>query len=249
MKLKMISAMIAAAMALSASVLPVCAAETGSIDLIIGSVEADPGEEVTVSVTVENDTNGINSYILDLAVEGGITAVSAENGTAYESLELVSNLEELVFAGTNYTVAENIRASENGAVVFSVTFRIPVDAVPGTYDLTFEDTIIYDMNMQEVAHTHTIGSITVLGASSGVNLGDVDEDGDADATDAAHILVASAVVGAGGESGLTAQQEKNADVDQNGSFDSMDAAYVLQYAAAAGAGYSGTIEDFMASLA
>lgn len=252
MKHKMISAMIAAAMALSAAAVPAAAEGEEYIEWIIGEAEAQPGEDVAISVTVKNDVSGINSYILDMNAEGGITAVSAETGTAYEALSMASNLDSMIFAGTNYTVADNIKAAEDGAVVFTVIFHIPESAQPGVYNLTFDDLLVYDMNMNEVPYKKTAGTIKVLGQAApggtNVNLGDVDEDGDVDAADAANILVAAAAVGAGGESGLTEQQQKNADVNGNGGFDSTDAAYVLQYAAAAGAGYSGTINDFMASL-
>lgn len=251
MKHRMIPAMIAAAMALSAAAVPATAQEVNSINWTIGSAKAQPGEDVTIPVTVKNDVGGINSFILDMGFEDaecGITAVSAENGTAYEALSMTSNLESLIFAGTNYSVADNIKASADGAAVVNVIFHIPEDTKPGNYNLIFEGLDIYDMDMKSVVYTHTTGGITVLGSTSKGNLGDVDEDGDVDAADAANILVAAAAVGAGGESGLSEQQKKNADVNGNGGFDSTDAAYVLQYAAAAGAGYSGTINDFMASL-
>ncbi len=79
-------------------------------------------------------------------------------------------------------------------------------------------------------------------------LGDVNEDGDVDAADAANILVAAAAVGAGKDSGFTEQQKKAADVNGSGGFDSQDAANILQYAAAAGSGFKGSLEEFMKTL-
>ena len=79
-----------------------------------------------------------------------------------------------------------------------------------------------------------------------LRLGDVSADGIVNATDAAMILVAAAAVGAGGESGLTQEQERVAKVMGNESFSATDAAMILTYAAAAGADFKGTLEEFMA---
>ncbi len=255
MKHKTLAAILASAMVLSAAAAPVstAAAEDSDPVWIISDVEAQPGEDVMVTVSVEGDTNGINSYILEMDVEGELEAVSVEAGPAYEGLSMVSNLEAFTFAGTNYSIDENIKPSEDGAVVFSVIFHIPEAAEPGLYNLTFQDLIVYDMDMNQITVAHTTGSIKVLGVGGQPGgedgkLGDVNEDGDVDATDAAKILVAAAAVGAGGDSGFTETQAKNADVNGDGTFNSQDAANVLQYAAAAGSGFEGSLEDFIMTL-
>ncbi len=254
MKHKTLAAILASAMMLSAAAAPVgtAAAEDNTPEWIISTVEAKPGEDVVVTVSVKGDTNGINSFILDMEAEGGMKAVSAEAGPAYEGLSVISNLETLTFAGTNYSVAENIKPSEDGAVVFGVVFHVPEDAEPGLYNLTFQDLIIYDMDMKQITGAQTTGTIQVQGnVDPGVGdgmLGDVDEDGDVDAADAANILVAAAAVGAGKDSGFTEQQKKVADVNGSGGFDSQDAANILQYAAAAGSGFKGSLEEFMKTL-
>ncbi len=118
---------------------------------IIGTVEADPGETVTVPVTVTGDLNGINSYILDMGQDEGPNAADAAAGDAYAALDFIFNLENLTFGATNYTVDENVIAKD-GAVVFNVTFEVPADAAPGTiYDLVFEDLTVFDINMSELA--------------------------------------------------------------------------------------------------
>lgn len=78
-------------------------------------------------------------------------------------------------------------------------------------------------------------------------LGDVDGNGTADASDAAEILVAAALLGAGMDSGLTAEQELAADVNGSGDFTADDAATILFYAAAVGSGYPGTLEEFLSA--
>ena len=78
-------------------------------------------------------------------------------------------------------------------------------------------------------------------------IGDVNLDGMINAVDAAHILVASAEVGSGNESGLTAEQTALADVNEDGTFNAVDAAIILCYAAAVGSGYTGTLQEFQAA--
>ena len=75
-------------------------------------------------------------------------------------------------------------------------------------------------------------------------LGDVNGDGTVNASDAAQILITAADIGAGNDSGLTAEQEAVSDVNGDGRIDASDAAVVLIYAAAIGAGQDVKIEDF-----
>ncbi|MBQ9110426.1 MAG: hypothetical protein IJY06_03530 [Oscillospiraceae bacterium] len=79
-----------------------------------------------------------------------------------------------------------------------------------------------------------------------LRLGDVNADGRVDAMDAAAILTASAAVGSGSASGLTAEQEAVAKVLGGETFSATDAAMVLTYAAAVGADYEGTLEEYIA---
>ena len=63
--------------------------------------------------------------------------------------------------------------------------------------------------------------------------------------DTAQNLVASAAVGAGGASGLTAEQERDIDVDRDGDFDAADAAIILTYAAYSGTGGTMTLREYL----
>ena len=78
--------------------------------------------------------------------------------------------------------------------------------------------------------------------------GNINGDASIDATDAALLLSAAAAAGAGGESGLTAEQIKAADLDGNGSFDASDASLILMYAAYSGAGGELEITEYLAQL-
>ena len=89
--------------------------------------------------------------------------------------------------------------------------------------------------------------IREAGAASGL-IGDLNGDGKVDAGDATEILIASAKMGAGLDSGLTAQQMALADVNGDGEVNAGDASEVLQFAAAVGAGENVTPESYFARL-
>lgn len=78
-----------------------------------------------------------------------------------------------------------------------------------------------------------------------VTFADLNSDNSIDATDAALLLSAAAAAGAGGDSGLTAEQITAADLDGNGTFDASDASLILMYAAYAGAGGELDIMDYL----
>lgn len=78
-----------------------------------------------------------------------------------------------------------------------------------------------------------------------VTFADLNSDNSIDATDAALLLSAAAAAGAGGDSGLTAEQIAAADLDGNGTFDASDASLILMYAAYAGAGGELDIMDYL----
>ncbi len=79
-------------------------------------------------------------------------------------------------------------------------------------------------------------------------LGDLDTNGDVNASDAAVILEAAATAGANkGGTGLSVSKETAADVNQDGMIDATDAAIVLQYAAYTGTGGTDSLAEYIAS--
>ena len=82
------------------------------------------------------------------------------------------------------------------------------------------------------------GSVAGFGinAEDDFLLGDVNEDGVINASDAARVLVASANMGSGQESGLTDRQSILADYNQDGKVNALDASGILVYSAEQGAG-------------
>ena len=72
-------------------------------------------------------------------------------------------------------------------------------------------------------------------------------DGSVNANDAAEILVAAARIGAGSDSGLTAEELAAGDVNGDGATDATDAATVLRYAAYVGSGGNDTLREWLAA--
>ena len=77
-------------------------------------------------------------------------------------------------------------------------------------------------------------------------MGDLDDSGDSDASDASMILVAAARAGLkDNDYGLTPVQIARADVNHDGVVDSVDASIVLVYASAKGLDSSAKLEDYI----
>ncbi len=103
----------------------------------------------------------------------------------------------------------------------------------------------FNADMNEDVRAACSFKVNVIQAASNT-LGDANRDGSCDASDAAMVLVAAAAVGAGNESGLTAEQEADMDVDFDGDFDAADAAIILTYAAYIGSGGTLTLPEYLA---
>lgn len=113
---------------------------------------------------------------------------------------------------------ESTVGEEFGARMFACKFRCKTKKIPNTnYMIPFDAT----------------------------NWPDLNDDGAADAKDAAIILTAAANIGAGNPSGLTPEQERRADANRDGEINASDAAIVLSFGAQSGAGnYENSVEGW-----
>ena len=123
--------------------------------------------------------------------------------------------------------------------------KIPLTG-EGTKDVTIEVT---QDGLEPTSYTLSVQTLPSYDPepSDDVILGDVNDDGIANASDAARILIDAAKAGAkGGTSAFTEKQQKAADVNGDGTINASDAAVVLIYAAAVGAGKTDArIEDYV----
>lgn len=91
-------------------------------------------------------------------------------------------------------------------------------------------------------------SAVYTAVSTWKNIGDLNEDKKINALDAAKILTASAMNGAGNDTGLSIEEQQFADVNADGIFNAVDASLILQYSASIGCGdFNGTLAEFLKS--
>ena len=79
-----------------------------------------------------------------------------------------------------------------------------------------------------------------------VSLGDVNNNGSIDSSDATLILSNYSAIATGGDSTFSAEQTKAADINNDGKCDSIDASLILAYYAHTSTGGTGTIEEYLA---
>lgn len=83
--------------------------------------------------------------------------------------------------------------------------------------------------------------------SDNVLLGDINNDGTIDSSDASLILSEYSLIQTGGEPSFSEAQQKTADLNKDGTIDSTDASFVLMYYAHVSTGGTMTIEEFLKS--
>ena len=89
----------------------------------------------------------------------------------------------------------------------------------------------------------SLPAFTILTANAA--LGDLNNDGTANASDAAALLIEAARLGSTGRSTFTAAQRTAADIDSDGTVNASDAANILVYAASVGSGiFKGTMQNY-----
>ena len=92
--------------------------------------------------------------------------------------------------------------------------------------------------------------IAALGTMSAgaADLGDINGDGAANASDAARILIEAARIGSTGKGNFTSAQKTAGDVNSDGKVNASDASKLLIYSASVGAGaFAGTLQSYMSS--
>ncbi len=144
---------------------------------VIGDVTADPGEEVPVYITVQND-EGCAGFIFQVLIDGksigetDFTCSEIAQGDIDYNVEtyadfglFVGNAEELMASGANNTaVSDSVAVA--GSPVVTMWITVPADAEPGTvYELSFNDaeTAISDIDGVKRTPSLVSGSITVNG--------------------------------------------------------------------------------------
>lgn len=160
---------------------------------------------------------------------------------------------DITVSGTAGTV--QLQSTENGYILTTDLLKdVQITALNDTqsdvikFSAEEDSVLIYETDTHRLAamiDADGDGSFETP-VDTGYLLGDLNGDKTVDASDASEILIASANIGAGSDSGLTQTQKTAADADGNGIFDASDAALVLMYAAEFGAGsFWGDLAQFV----
>ncbi len=167
---------------------------------------------------------------------------------ALQQVELpdgVTNIMGLAFDGCESLTAVGLPVSLD-QVLYGAFMNCTAlsDVFYGGTEVEWDEVIVSSENDPLLAATFHYGSSKISETAS--SLGDLNFDGEVNATDASMILVAATNVGADLDSGLTDEQIAAADLNGDDAFDAVDASIVLQYATYVGAGGALSIEEFIA---
>ena len=149
----------------SAAVEPTSYTKGNEPTVIVNSVEAMPGETVSVSIDIANNP-GIISMTLDVAFDPSLTLLSVDNTglfPGYIPCAVMQNPYTLVWA--NDAASEDIYV--NGTIV-NFVFKVADDAEPGSYSIVvtynLDDYDIYNYNSEPVEFAIQNGAVTVAAA-------------------------------------------------------------------------------------
>ncbi|MDD7184170.1 MAG: cohesin domain-containing protein, partial [Oscillospiraceae bacterium] len=142
--------------------------QAGEISWVIPDVEAEPGDTVNMSVTVEGDVIGVAGMEGAINVDGSagiaLSKVSDES-TGYSARVVYNVAEELIAFDTKS--AFNVKAAD-GSEVFTLTYTVPEDCKAGKYPVTWGDIMVVDENGLDVTKNIKLvdGSITIKAEST-----------------------------------------------------------------------------------
>lgn len=220
--------------------------ETSGV-ILADEVTAAPGRNVTVPLRIQ-DNPGINSLILRITYDPAyLTYQDVSPGSVFppDALTVKKQAGQVVLWWNDTVTASDITAS--GVLAELKLAVAPETPEPLDLTLTLEVDAAYSIGMESVPLTARNGTIQVRDSGEPVFLlGDLNDDGVVNASDAALILIAAARIGGGGDSGLTEAQQLAANVNGDADINASDAALVLIYAAAFGGGTTDApLEDFL----
>ena len=207
--------------------------------------------KVVIPGTVKTIGNNAfyHAVIAELTIEEGVTSIAA---SAFEGASMqdeavtipasVKSIGEWAFSDTGLSDITILNPDCELGKDFILMGGLPISgAVHGYAGSTAETYAKENGCTFEVLGDQPSGDVV----PGDVVPGDVNGDKEINAVDAADLLIAAALIGAGEDPALTDVQKAAADVDNNEEINAVDASIILQYAAAIGAGETAEMRDFI----
>ena len=132
---------------------------TGSASWVIPTVNAKPGEKVTMNVVVKDSAIEVAGAQFNIKQTAPIAFDSAASGNAYATI--VPNDKEQYYA-FGEGVGKGVKAAD-GSTIITLTFNVPADCANGTYPVKWSNAFITDTNGNKITDkiTLTDGAIVV----------------------------------------------------------------------------------------
>ena len=217
------------------------------------------GENLLYITQAVSDENGglTVSYIPKETFETADIFVAGLSRTDISSAEV--SVPETVYTGEEIIVKPTVKLSGE-ALTVGIDYTIEggyLVTKPGEYTITISGTGDYtgsrDVTFNVVCkHNYDGKNCTICGAENpnyveapDILLGDVDNDGAVNASDASRVLAEYAIIATGDTPTFTELQKKAADVNCDNAIDATDASSILGYYAFIATGGSGAIEEYL----
>ena len=163
MQKRLFALFLAAVMLLSAGVAAIPAFAAGEPAIKLGSRSAYPGEDVSVTVVIENNP-GVWGIDLRISYDKtAMTLVSVENGDFYQNSEWTKgNLNADVYT-LSYEAGGFEDITTVSGLLATLNFRVNENAAPGNYEVkaTYRSGDIINVSFDEIAFAVTNGSVAV----------------------------------------------------------------------------------------
>lgn len=229
----------------------------GEPSISISDVKGENGETVEVEVEISNNP-GIIALSFDIQYDatklkliqaedkqilGTSTSLFGKDTSAnpyrlcWDDLADKNNEDNGIVATITFEILEGATGEADIDLILNQGSTFNIDMVDVKFEVTGGSVIIEsdttDTTTTTVTTTKPVTTITSTvtppSTESDYMLGDVNEDGCVDSSDASFVLYSYAVIQTGGISELTDKQKKAADVNNDNMMDSSDASKILTY--------------------
>jgi plastocyanin len=236
------------------------AATTGSAskaDIVfdLGTYNADPGQDVTVSVKLKSgNSHPVASMDAQFAVDKPLKITAIDTSSpAFDNATVEVNEETYQASFISLDKKSEPVVGKDGETVFEFIVSVPKDAKGGTYNVSLKNCEIFKSGQDSAKWTFEGVNGTIKVSGSGEEelviakgrVGDLDGDGKRVAIDAALLLRFYAELSSNSGRVATDDEMYVCDCNRNGKIEAGDAAIILKWYAEASGGYTKTFEEYL----